>query len=94
MQGVLTVPKENIGQFKFCKEEVIKDTSSRKLRMYDLDKALSLGNLYHQKVKIVYMLRNGELQQVETTVWAVGEEYVILKGGITIPVHAILRVEF
>jgi hypothetical protein len=31
---------------------------------------------------------------VETTVWAVGEEYVILKGGITIPVHAILRVEF
>jgi uncharacterized protein (UPF0248 family) len=68
--------------------------SSRKIRMYDLEKALSLGNLYRQKVTIVYALRNGDLQQVQTTVWSVGEQYVILKGGITIPVHSILKVEF
>jgi hypothetical protein len=94
MQGVITVPKEYIGQMQFCKEDVLQDTISRKLRKYDLQRALSLGNLYHQKVTMVYKLRTGELQQVETTVWAVGEEYVILKGGVTIPVHAIQQIEF
>ena len=94
MQGVITVPKEDIGQMKFCKEDVLQDVISRKLRKYDLQRALSLGNLYHQKVTMVYKLRTGELQQVETTVWAVGEEYVILKGGVTIPVHAVERIEF
>jgi uncharacterized protein (UPF0248 family) len=94
MQGVMTVPKENVGQMKFYQEDVLKEASSRKLRMYDLEKALSLGNLYRQKVTIVYALRNGDLQQVQTTVWSVGEQYVILKGGITIPVHSILKVEF
>jgi uncharacterized protein (UPF0248 family) len=94
MQGVMTVPKENVGQMKFYKEDVLKEMSSRKIRMYDLEKALSLGNLYRQKVTIVYALRNGDLQQVQTTVWSVGEQYVILKGGITIPVHSILKVEF
>ena len=94
MQGVLTVPKENVGQLKFCKEDVLNDNISRKWRKYDLERALSLGNLYHQKVTMVYKLRTGELQQVETTVWAVGEEYIILKGGVTIPVHAIMSIEF
>jgi hypothetical protein len=94
MQGILTVPKENIGQLKFYKEDVLLDINSRKLRMYDLEKALSLGNLYRQKVTIVYRLRTGELQQVETTVWSVGEQYVILKGGVTIPVRSVLKIEF
>ena len=94
MQGILTVPKENINQLKFIKEEVLKDTPSRKARFFSLEKAQALGNLYHQKVNIIYLLRDGEIQQVETTIWAVGQEYIVLKGGVTIPVHAILEVEF
>jgi hypothetical protein len=94
MQGVVTVPKENIGQAQFYKEEVLKNEDSRKIRQYFLLRAQTLGNLYHQKVNIVYLLRNGEIQQVETTIWAVEGDYIVLKGGVTIPVHAILEVEF
>jgi hypothetical protein len=94
MQGILTVPKENIKQLKFIKEDVLKDASSCKARLFSLEKAQTLGNLYHQKVNIIYLLRDGEIQQVETTVWAVGQEYIVLKGGVTIPVHAIMEVEF
>ncbi len=94
MQGILTVPKENIIQLKFIKEDVLKDANSRKARLHSLEKAQTLGNLYHQKVNIIYLLRDGEIQQVETTIWAVGQEYIVLKGGVTIPVHAILEIEF
>lgn len=94
MQGVLTVPKENIGHLQFIKEDILKDSGSRQNRLATLLKAQTLGNLYHQKVNIIYILNNGDLQQVETTVWAVGGRYIALKGGMNIPVHAILEVEF
>lgn len=94
MQGISTVPKESIGQLHFIKEDVLKDRVSRQNRLASLLKAQTLGNLYHQKVNIIYILQNGQLQQVETTVWAVGEDYLTLKGGTYIPIHAILEVEF
>ncbi len=83
MQGVLTVPKEKIGQLQFIKEDVLKDSISKKNRQAALLKAQTLGNLYHQKINIIYVLQNGNLQQVETTVWAVGDTYISLKGGMT-----------
>jgi hypothetical protein len=94
MQGVLTVPKEEIGQLHFIKKDILSDTISRKNRLAALLKAQTLGNLYHQKVTIIYVLNDGNLQQVETTVWAVGGDYIALKGGMNLPIHAILEVEF
>jgi uncharacterized protein (UPF0248 family) len=34
------------------------------------------------------------LKQVETTIWATGEKNIVLKHGMTIPIHRIVDVSF
>jgi hypothetical protein len=70
------------------------DSSARQKRLNSLNRALSLGNLFRGKVNIVFMTSSGLLQQVETTVWSLSEDFILLKGGIFIPVKAILDLEF
>ncbi len=93
MESVITVPKEIIGQTSFANKEVLSDWPEVERRRRNLEKALSLGNLFRHKVTITYQLYNGIPQRVVTTVWAVTERYVTLKGGRLIPLHAIREVE-
>lgn len=93
MESVVTVPKEVIGQFTFAPQEVLADPWLIEQRKWALRKALSLGNLYRHKVTITYHLCDRTVQRVITTVWAVTDRYVTLKGGRIIPVHAICEVE-
>jgi hypothetical protein len=88
------IPKEQLGHIQFEKSDVLNDAESQKTRMLELHRAMRLGNLYHGKVKINFKTRSGLLQQVETTIWAVTENYILLKGGAYIPVVAILSLEF
>lgn len=54
----------------------------------ELEQATTLGNLYHNKVKIFFQALQGSFV-VETTIWASTSAYICLKGGITLPVKAI-----
>ena len=47
-----------------------------------------LGNNYHTKVKIIFECKQG-IFQVETTVWTATEDFVLLKGGVYLPVMCI-----
>ena len=60
-------------------------------RRADLDRALTLGNLEHSKIKI-YFADDESNKVVETTVWAVTDKRVILKQGVGIPIARILSV--
>lgn len=71
-------------QVEISKEEI--SQLKRKLR-----KAMILGNLHHNKIKIVFR-DDTEIKEVRTTIWATGEKHVVLKQGITIPIHRILDV--
>ncbi len=93
MESVITVPKETLGQTSFATHEVLSDWLELERRQRNLQKALSLGNLFRHKVTITYQLYDGIPQRVVTTVWAVTERYVTLKGGRVIPLHAIREVE-
>jgi len=85
------IEKENIAQLHFPHTEVITDEKQRKLRLHDLENATALGNIEHNKIKIVFEDNNG-MKYTETTIWATTEEDVVLKSGITIPLHRIHRV--
>jgi hypothetical protein len=61
--------------------------------IYKLKKAESLGNLLKTKVSIYFNSSDG-LNVVNTTVWFASEDYVCLKGGITIPTSCITDVVF
>ena len=60
-------------------------------RKNDLDRALSLGNLEHVKIKIFFE-DDISKKAVETTIWGVTDSRVILKQGVVIPVNRIHKI--
>ena len=58
-----------------------------------LHDAMILGNTYHGKVDIVFCDDEG-LKKVKTTIWAKGEKFITLKGGVWIPISKIVDIIF
>ncbi|TDP61308.1 hypothetical protein [Flavobacterium dankookense] len=82
------IEKEKIQSLSFPNGEVLISDEDIKQRFVDLNRALSLGNLEHSKIKI-YFEDNESKKVVETTVWALTDQRVILKQGFTIPINRI-----
>ncbi len=91
LQNADFVEKENIGTLHFPKTEVLVNDEEKKRRLHDLENATSLGNLEHNKIRIVFEDDIG-IKYTETTVWATTEENIVLKSGITLPLHRIHRI--
>jgi hypothetical protein len=86
------IEKEMIEHLRFPASEVLIDPVKIKERNTDLERALSLGNLEHSKIKI-YFEDEAACKMVETTVWAVTDKRVILKQGVGIPINRIHAVK-
>jgi len=73
--------------------EVLPDRELQKMRFQNLQKAMKLWNVLHEKSRIKF--RSGEeIKTVDTPVWFVSEKYVCINAGITIMVSCILEVIF
>ena len=87
------INKEDVPSYHFVSYDVLDSATERDARAADLQRAMLLGNTDHVKIKIFFMTLEG-LKEVETTVWASTDESVVLKGGVSVPIHAILKLEF
>lgn len=85
--------KLQLTNLSFSKTDVLNDNTDRFIRNFELNRALRLGNTYKQSVRIYFINALGEHLETEGTVWAVTEKYVMLKGGNTIPIRAIRKVD-
>lgn len=94
VNNIPMVEKEMIPSFHFCRQDVLESTEAQKKRMWDLNRASVLGNGYRGKVEITFKTAEGELKRVDTTVWAVDDKYMSLKGGCCIPISSVVNVEF
>lgn len=82
-------------------KEVVKDLTFKLPIRFDqepnimrkLEEATRLGNGYHTKVGIVFHDDSG-LKRVNTTIWATGQKYICLKGGMWIPIDHIVELKF
>jgi len=83
-----------IKSLQFSKIDVADTTEKKTLRIYNLRRAMALGNLYKRKVKIYFKALDGKIRQIETTVWAVCDDYISLKQGVSLPVRSIEEIEF
>jgi hypothetical protein len=84
------IEKENIHALKFPSEEVLEDIDAIIQRRVDLQRAQTLGNIEHMKIKIFF--EDDESKKVvETTVWAVTDYSVVLKKGVGIPINRIIK---
>ena len=86
-----TIEKEKIETLKFPNEEVLVDAHLINERNTELNRALTLGNLEHTKIKI-YFEDDKSRKLVETTVWGVTDKRVILKQGVVIPINRVHRI--
>ncbi|MDI6033656.1 hypothetical protein QLS91_11275 [Flavobacterium sp. LB2P84] len=84
------IDKEDIVLLKFPTTDVLDDVDEIKTRISDINRALSLGNLEHSKIKIFF--EDDESKKiVDTTVWGVTDKNVMLKQGVMIPIHRIYK---
>jgi hypothetical protein len=90
--GFELVEKEAVAGFHFPAVEVLKSEKDRQMRKLELDRAIALGNLEHQKVKI-YFEDDKKKKVVHTTIWAVTEDAIVLKQNVTIPIRRIHKLE-
>jgi len=74
----------------FLKKDVLEEREDIARRKQELDRALSLGNLEQSKIKIFFE-DDASKKMVETTIWGVTEERVILKQGVVIPIQRIYK---
>jgi hypothetical protein len=93
MKTILSIDKEVIPNLTFAKSDVILEPENQKLRMADLYRSQTLGNLLQTKVKIIFEAADLQTYQVDTTVWAVGDTFISLKGGIFLPIKSIIKVD-
>ncbi|MCL9808543.1 hypothetical protein [Flavobacterium luminosum] len=82
------IEKETISALHFPKTDVLEEKEDIERRKNELVRALTLGNLEHSKIKI-YFEDDTSKKMVETTIWGVTDERVILKQGVVIPVNRI-----
>ncbi len=85
------IEKEQIKFLHFPHAEVLNGKKQKRDRYRKLRRALSLGNLEHLKVKIIFADDEGA-KEVETTIWGITDKSVILKQSTVIPVERIINI--
>jgi len=86
------IEKEDVSHLIFPEDEVLPKPKMIAERNLELNRAIALGNLEHQKVKIYFLDSKGK-KYVNTTIWAVTEESVVLKQNAVVPIHRIVKLE-
>lgn len=89
----ILIEKEEIKNLTFPNESIAKTEEQTRDLNNKLQYAMSLGNLHQTKIKIIFEDSEG-LKEVQTTVWVAGDNFISLKGGISIPVRRIVEVRF
>lgn len=86
------IEKEEVSSLAFPADEVLRKEREIVERNEQMKKAIALGNLEHQKVKIYFEDAQG-CKCVHTTIWAVTDKAIVLKQNSVIPIHRIVKLE-
>lgn len=89
----LKTTKEHLHLLKFSKDDVATTEIEKRRRSVALVRAMRLGNLFKNKVSIYFRDSLHRSIRVQTTIWGVTQNNVILKKGTLIPIHSIERID-
>ena len=90
-QAVL-INKEDIGKLHFPKEDVLLTPEEKKERLKKIERAMYLGN---NKIKVQIIFQDVEGKKVvDTSIWGITEQNIILKGTTIIPIRSIYEIKF
>lgn len=94
METINSIQKENLHEIHFLKSEVLNEKILIQKRYYNLYRALILGNIEHTKATIIFKTEEHKFFKVVATIWAVTEDFILIKGGISIPVRSIVDLDY
>lgn len=86
------VEKEEVAGLHFPHEDVLTESDQIRQRDESINRANSLGNLEHYKVKIYFADDIGS-KWVHTTIWGVTDKAILLKQNVVLPIHRIIKLE-
>jgi hypothetical protein len=87
------IEKEEIVNLHFLPTDVLQNKEQRVSRYKKLMNGAFLGNIEKKKCKIIFHATQGDTY-VETTIWAVTDKYICLKGGVYLLIASIIDVVF
>ncbi|MBN8565342.1 MAG: hypothetical protein J0M25_01230 [Flavobacteriales bacterium] len=82
------VEKEVICDYTFPEEDVLEDTSLKRKRIAELVRGMAYGNMYRNKMRIFFEDDTSK-KVVETTIWGITDDKVVLKSNTYIPINRI-----
>ena len=90
---IVSMTPQEISMEHFSSSDVLKNPEDRKVRKHDLITAMSETNLDHDDIGLIVHLATGERVEVLSNFIEMSGDFVELKGGCIIPLHAIEKVE-
>jgi len=87
MEAVELIPKEEVVNYHF----IPVDKKESSITKDKLERALRLGNEYKSKTIITFMTDQGP-KKIETTVWTLTDDYIQIKGSVSIPIHSLIEI--
>ena len=85
------IEKEEIVKLHFLPTDVFNNEVQKIERSQKLTNAAILGNTEKEKCKIIFHTKEGD-SFIETTICAVTDKYICLKGGISLLIASIFDV--
>lgn len=81
------IEKEEVINYHFVKADANPELTKDKL-----ERAVRLGNEFKGKTMITFMTDQGP-KKIETTIWTLTEEFIQIKGGVSIPLKSLLEIQ-
>lgn len=85
------IEKEAIPTLKFPKEPLARSKDQLSILRKQLRDSMVLGNIHHQKIRIVFQ-DDEAVKEVRTTIWAADDRFIVLKKGVSIPVDRVIEI--
>jgi hypothetical protein len=92
-EGIQRMPIEELTEHHFPKRDVLFTPEAQAARIHDLHTAMVETNDNHEELGLIIRLVTGERVEVLSSFIEVSGDHVQIRGGHTIPIHAIERVE-
>jgi hypothetical protein len=93
-EGIQRMPVEELTEHHFPKRDVLYTPEAQEARLHDLRTAMVETNDDHDELGIIVRLITGERVEILSNFIELAGDYIQVRGGYTIPIHAIERVEF
>jgi hypothetical protein len=91
MGAALKIEKQDLLEVIFKNEEKMYIQEEIKTRDQKLYMAMLMGNNHYDNVRIVFNTEDGE-REIMSRIWARTDKFVVLKGGMFIPIGAVIDI--